>query len=772
MFCEGMSVARLRAPDGFQSYTWTRSERPTWSAATKQINVTDPNDGEIFTCVVKSELGCESELKTEIAKTQIDAAFSHGVKDETGNVDFPPRNWVSWYDTCTRTATFVERIKVYNSKKSDIEWTIYGTNVSSYDSMFTYTFPDPDTPTTYAVRLTAYAENGCVDTSQSPNRLITIYPSPRVKIDGPTQLCDGKIDYLIARTIRSKFVSHRWSGVKGDGTLVDHSGDTLEINGPGTYYLMSQDTNACYAYDTIRVTPLKPTLNDMRITHILCWGDTTGRFTYSSLSGGASPYQYAEWTVWNKSLERLDTLDVTASAAAGRTVWDQIAGKYAFYAVDAEGCDIRDTVHILQPDSLDPVSTTKKTTCLRSNGEIAFKVVGGVAPYVVSVRGSEISGEREPTNDTLKGLSAGIYIAKVVDKNQCVKEVEIELEAYPYPTLIADSIVIETCAQGNGEISLKAYYSITETDTVYAPEPTVYMWTPDTNSTGGNLRANRILFLKGGEYKLHFMDANGCIIDTTFFVDSFPSPKIPYVVRHETCGRKDGSITLTVVSASPDYITYKWAGLPNDGNMLTNLIAGSYPVEVTDSFCSVSDTIIVLHIDGPIANFITSTYSVPTNTVFTLTDATRGTPQAWKWNMGDGTDMTGRVIRHSYGTAGEYVVFMEVADTNNCIDTISKVMHIYDELHVYIPNMFTPNGDNLNDTWKPIILENSKEGYMLTVYDRWGQRVFHTTDPEASWDGMIDGKPAQNNTIYSYRLVVRDFTGQEFEFVGHVTVVR
>jgi gliding motility-associated-like protein len=99
-------------------------------------------------------------------------------------------------------------------------------------------------------------------------------------------------------------------------------------------------------------------------------------------------------------------------------------------------------------------------------------------------------------------------------------------------------------------------------------------------------------------------------------------------------------------------------------------------------------------------------------------------------------------------------------------------MHIYDELHVYIPNMFTPNGDNLNDTWKPVLLEHSKEGYMLTVYDRWGQRVFHTTDPDVSWDGMINGKPAQNNSIYSYRVVVRDFTGQEFEYVGHVSVMR
>jgi len=115
---------------------------------------------------------------------------------------------------------------------------------------------------------------------------------------------------------------------------------------------------------------------------------------------------------------------------------------------------------------------------------------------------------------------------------------------------------------------------------------------------------------------------------------------------------------------------------------------------------------------------------------------------------------------------------MEVIDANECWDTISKVIHVYDELHVYIPNSFTPNGDGKNDIWKPEMSENSREGYMLSIYDRWGQRVFHTTNPDEGWDGTIKGKPAQNNTVYSYRLNVRDFTGQEFEYVGEVGIIR
>jgi len=189
--------------------------------------------------------------------------------------------------------------------------------------------------------------------------------------------------------------------------------------------------------------------------------------------------------------------------------------------------------------------------------------------------------------------------------------------------------------------------------------------------------------------------------------------------------------------------------------MITNLLAGTYIIVVTDEFCDVSDTIKVPHIDGPVANFVSNSYTVPVNVIFMLTDQTRGnSPFVWNWDFGDGNyenGYTSPFIRHDYEETGDYIIFMEVRDTNDCVDTISKKIRVYDQLHVYIPNTFTPNGDGKNDTWKPVIEEYSKEegAYVLSVYDRWGQQVFHSTDPEEAWDGTIKGKPAQNNTIYS-----------------------
>jgi gliding motility-associated-like protein len=502
------------------------------------------------------------------------------------------------------------------------------------------------------------------------------------------------------------------------------------------------------------------------------------------------------WTVWDNDAQTFIEEDVRSRLGATSiiTFRDQIAGTYTFYGVDYEGCDVIATVTITQPDSLTIDPFPVKTVCLDSNGRIEFKVkedikVGGgtpltpsdptrpqLIPYNITATASD--GRVFPFNNTgsnrrdsaITNLPSGVYTVKITDAKGCEKETTVEIEDTPYPYLHKDTIVISRCDKDIGSIVLSPKD---------APGPYKYIWTPNTNSLGELLAENRIGFLKPGDYTLLFLDGNGCKIDTTFTVGSFPAPTMTNKVRPETCERIDGGIELTYISqTSNDSLMFVWTLLPDTNKLpdttyyLANLKAGTYTITLTDQYCSISDTIVVPHIDGPVANFTANTYTVPVNVILTLTDNTRGTPAIWNWDMGDENTMTGRVVRYSYEATGDYIVFMEVRDTNDCVDTISKLIHVYDQLHVYIPNTFTPDGNGLNETWKPILLEYIKEGYRLTVYDRWGQRVFSTNNPDEAWDGTIGGKPAENNTTYSYRLVVRDFTGQEFEYVGHISILR
>ena len=72
---------------------------------------------------------------------------------------------------------------------------------------------------------------------------------------------------------------------------------------------------------------------------------------------------------------------------------------------------------------------------------------------------------------------------------------------------------------------------------------------------------------------------------------------------------------------------------------------------------------------------------------------------------------------------------------------------------VNMPNVFTPNGDQINDTYKPVFDKMTTfETYLFTIYDRWGQKVFETSNPKDSWDGRRNGT---NMPIDSYIAIFR-----------------
>jgi gliding motility-associated-like protein len=277
--------------------------------------------------------------------------------------------------------------------------------------------------------------------------------------------------------------------------------------------------------------------------------------------------------------------------------------------------------------------------------------------------------------------------------------------------------------------------------------------------------------LSAGNAEIRYiMEELGCK-DTASTVIKITSTTIDAETTPEICERENGTITLTVNSEASNTVKYTWEKRFETTPALTNLRAGTYKVIISDSFCVVNETITVEHIDFPIADFEFPD-NVIFNNIFYITDLSKGTVQIWEWDMGDGTQQTGKNISHIYPKIGDYEISLKVTDTNECTDFTSKIIHIYDDLIIFIPNMFTPNGDGLNDTWKPEMLDYSKKGYQLSIFDRWGQRIFHTTDTEEAWDGTINGKVTAPNTIYSYQVIVQNVMYKEYKFTGHITLVR
>ena len=104
-------------------------------------------------------------------------------------------------------------------------------------------------------------------------------------------------------------------------------------------------------------------------------------------------------------------------------------------------------------------------------------------------------------------------------------------------------------------------------------------------------------------------------------------------------------------------------------------------------------------------------------------------------------------------------------------DTV--VAHLQPQDYAYwIPNSFTPNNDGINDVWQPWGNVIDLESFDLKIFDRWGQLMFQSNDPNLPWDGSGSGGQIGVG-VYAYRaFVIEGITKERHELFGHVTVVR
>lgn len=87
----------------------------------------------------------------------------------------------------------------------------------------------------------------------------------------------------------------------------------------------------------------------------------------------------------------------------------------------------------------------------------------------------------------------------------------------------------------------------------------------------------------------------------------------------------------------------------------------------------------------------------------------------------------------------------------------------------FVPNVFTPNGDKVNDTY--LIKVKFMSAYEITIFNRWGKQVFYSTDSNAPWDGNIDGSPAAAG-VYYYIIRATCEDGNSFKKVGYLQLIR
>jgi gliding motility-associated-like protein len=179
----------------------------------------------------------------------------------------------------------------------------------------------------------------------------------------------------------------------------------------------------------------------------------------------------------------------------------------------------------------------------------------------------------------------------------------------------------------------------------------------------------------------------------------------------------------------------------------------------------------------PIPNFFVAPVRmiIPNSTV-TLTDISSNAV-SWQWRIiSEGKTYftgSGRNSSYTFDKGGKYDVKLIVKSDKGCLDSLTKpdVVEVIKGGQQFIGNAFTPDGDGINDVFKPVLQGVSPDNYTFQIFNRWGERVFETHDVNEGWDGTLGGKPA---VIDSYVWLVKGYYVGNIDFSekGNVTLIR
>jgi gliding motility-associated-like protein len=113
--------------------------------------------------------------------------------------------------------------------------------------------------------------------------------------------------------------------------------------------------------------------------------------------------------------------------------------------------------------------------------------------------------------------------------------------------------------------------------------------------------------------------------------------------------------------------------------------------------------------------------------------------------------------------------FVTVTNANGCSLIDSTFIDVDPSSSIYVPNIFSPNKDGNNDIY--LVQGKGIQVFDLSIYNRWGQKVFESDDIEKGWDGTKEGT-ILNQGVFVYDLKVLFYTGKTFEQTGNITIVR
>lgn len=515
----------------------------------------------------------------------------------------------------------------------------------------------------------------------------------------------------------------------------------------GTYQVTITDSNQCTTAASVIVQ--EPTELNVAITSFtnnLCFGDANGTAN-ASVSGGSSPYTF----YWNSAPPQM-----TTNATGLR------AGSYIVTVTDDSLCTATTSVNINEPLPLTLTSSVTNVLCHDSaQGAISLTPADGSPPYTYAWQTTT------GNNATALNLPAGNYSATVTDQNGCSVSGSYTI-SQPPPMNILAAVTNELCVGNNdgsvtitGSGGLSPYsYSLLQNGNVIA---------------SGN--AATISGIGSGTYTAVFTDGNNCGVSIPVTVSGPPPILIQSITADSVnChGYNDGAITVVATGGVPPFV-YSTGSTSNSNGLFQPLSPGNYVITVTDAGgCSTMTTAIVNEPPPHVLFVIPDSVEMLLGESRAVQVISNFAPNVvYQWVPESATDCSTCPNANvgSYNSTEYTIRAIARPHKKDCEAEVKLPVRVVQNYDIFIPNIFSPNGDGANDFFEYFGNKAGVKFLTVEVFNRIGEKVFESNDIQFRWDGKYKGV-LQEPGVYVYLFKVTFVDNHtEKQYKGSITLMR
>lgn len=557
---------------------------------------------------------------------------------------------------------------------------------------------------------------------------------------------------------------------------------TITASTPGVYHVDVTSIDGCTNSDTIELTLNQNPVVDLGSDNSFC-----GNFTLLADAGN----NFNNY-LWN-------------TGATSSSINITTPGKFYVDVIDANGCKGVDTLNISQSTGTTVGLGPDENICA---GENIILDAGNHGVNYIWNTGA--------TTSKITVYQAGVYHVVVTNKSNCESKDTIVIGINPNPTVYLPSDT--TFCQGetyiastgnntdnhswsNGEnnlttpISNSTQLSVTVTnafncktvETVnvifeniqidlnsefYTCSGASLTLAPNSTQTGVNYTWNGVSngssFTTSAEGTHTLSASKGkCSASANTELISVNVPTLNFSTDTIAC---EGS-TIEIEAFSTGTISWNDGSTGNSKSVYqtqTNYATASITNNGTTCFKtdSIQTTFYSFPEKGQIANFKNCFNEQPLLSIYPNTKASYYT-----WLDGNRQYTNATYPSFIVNKEGSYTV--ETYNHPFCVTSEEVIVEEICPIYIFTPNAFTPNGDGLNDEFKPVV--SNSLSYELTIMNRWGEVIFTSTNPDQGWNGIMNGNLVQTE-VYIYKLVVTGYNSNLFEEqyvkTGTVTLIR